>query len=106
MQAPWRAQLREQRLALNEEFTGGSPSGYLRRHSKLIDELLRNIWRETAMPPAFALIAVGGYGRGMLYPHSDVDLLVLLPDCAGDDLKPEVGTVDRTAVGHRAGGRP
>ncbi len=90
MPAPWRALLKERRLALNEAFTGNAPTGYLHRHGKLIDELLRTIWQETAMPRTFALVAVGGYGRGMLYPHSDIDLLVLLPDCTGDDAKSQL----------------
>src|SRR4051812_12156544 len=50
----------------------------LRNHSRLVDGILRHVWRETGMPDSIALVAVGGYGRQQLFPHSDIDLLVLL----------------------------
>lgn len=51
----------------------------LRDHCKLVDGVLRQVWREMAMPASTALLAVGGYGRRQLFPYSDIDLLVLLP---------------------------
>ena len=52
----------------------------LSERSALVDEVLRAIWTSLDMPEDIALVAVGGYGRGELYPFSDVDLLILLPD--------------------------
>ena len=46
----------------------------------LVDKVLQDVWQALAMPPECALAAVGGYGRGQLYPSSDVDLLILIPD--------------------------
>ena len=52
----------------------------LRGRSQLIDAVLCDLWSDLNLPDSLALVAVGGYGRGELWPASDVDLLLLLPE--------------------------
>ena len=59
----------------------------LRRHCALVDQLLREIWQAHAVPDGHALVAVGGYGRGQLFPYSDIDLLILLDKPADEALQ-------------------
>jgi [protein-PII] uridylyltransferase len=54
------------------------------------DTTLKSLWQAAGLPPGFALLAVGGFGRGELFPHSDVDVLVLMPDGDGADGNPEL----------------
>ena len=64
---------------------GGSGREICHGRSVMMDELLRHLMIsvEKSMPetskklPPFALIAFGGYGRGELNPHSDIDILFL-----------------------------
>ena len=53
---------------------------HLKLLSDLCDDTLKSLWLRAVMPDNFALLAVGGYGRQALFPYSDVDVLVLLPD--------------------------
>ncbi|MEY3447290.1 MAG: hypothetical protein RIR45_2045 [Pseudomonadota bacterium] len=52
----------------------------LHRLSDLADGVLVQLWNHAGLKVPFALLAVGGFGRAELFPHSDVDVLVLLPN--------------------------
>ena len=56
----------------------------VRMRSEKLDILLRFLWSRYDWGDDIALIAVGGYGRGELHPHSDIDLLILTDDKAAD----------------------
>jgi [protein-PII] uridylyltransferase len=74
-----RTSLRDDRSSLEQSFLqNGKPARLLSSHSKLIDKYLQQVWQHLEMPDNVALVGVGGYGRGELYPRSDIDLLILL----------------------------
>lgn len=79
--AHWRARLTEGKEELHRQYQhNGNALALLRHLSRFIDQLLTDLWQEMALAPGLVLMAVGGYGRGELYPQSDIDLLILLPE--------------------------
>ena len=76
-------ELAEGRKCLQTKFRqDGRTSVLLRSHSNLVDAQLKSAWNKIFPPDGIALLAVGGYGRKVLFPYSDVDLLILLENPA------------------------
>lgn len=87
--APARRQaLADFRRELGERFRASRSAGpCIRRLTARIDAELRQLWAQSMhgldqQDPLLraCLVATGGYGRGQLFPGSDIDVLVLVPE--------------------------
>jgi [protein-PII] uridylyltransferase len=72
------------RIAAEFQATGDGSSAVAQR-TRLIEDVLQRLWHDLVSSDGagsreLALVATGGFGRGWLFPFSDIDLLFLYAD--------------------------
>ncbi|HEX4783146.1 MAG TPA: [protein-PII] uridylyltransferase [Candidatus Sulfotelmatobacter sp.] len=81
-----RSSLNDESARIQREFdSSGDGRAAVAQRTRLVEGILARLWRDIVSPdpskPAnFALVATGGFGRGWLFPYSDIDLLFLFGD--------------------------
>jgi len=84
------------RIARAFDLTGDGRSA-VRERAELVSNMVAGLWRTVFGDdsPRFALAAIGGFGRGELFPHSDIDLIFLCGQSPDGEVKHKIGAVCR-----------
>ena len=81
------ATLRDELGALDRAYSVGHHGRWAaHRRAALLDTCLRALWERAGAPPRTGLAALGGFGRGLQLPMSDVDLLIVHEGVAESDV--------------------
>src|ERR1700685_4427231 len=90
-----RRSLAEESARIQGEFAkNGDGRAALAGRTHLVEQILQRLWRDLIShsdsdnesgPRDLALVATGGFGRGWLFPYSDIDLLFLFADDGAEE---------------------
>lgn len=81
-----RGSINDESARIQHDFeASGDGRACVAQRSRLVEDILARLWSDIvssddSKPANFALIATGGFGRGWLFPYSDIDLLFLFAD--------------------------
>ena len=81
-----RGSINDESARIRREFeAAGDGRACVAARTHLVEEILERLWSEivsadASKPPNLALVATGGFGRGWLFPYSDIDILFLYGD--------------------------
>jgi [protein-PII] uridylyltransferase len=90
-----RSSVAEESALMARDFAAtGDGRAAVARRTRFIEDILKRLWRDLVStdesgPRDFALVATGGFGRGWLFPYSDIDLLFLYADRRGEETHKE-----------------
>lgn len=86
----------EESARIQRDFTStGDGRAAVAQRTQLVENILKWLWQDLISPEEhgprnFALVATGGFGRGWLFPYSDIDLLFLYADHDGEQAHRDV----------------
>ena len=84
--AELRSSINDESARIQLEFqSSGDGRNAVTQRTRLVEDVLARLWHDTvstdeSKPTNFALVATGGFGRGWLFPYSDIDILFLFGD--------------------------
>jgi [protein-PII] uridylyltransferase len=90
-----RGSLAEESARIARDFAAtGDGRAAVAERTRLIEDILKRLWLDLVSaddtgPRDFTLVATGGFGRGWLFPFSDIDLLFLYADRRGEEAHKE-----------------